>query len=283
MKQVQRKYEYGPDLREADFTRPFVIPKAVNAWNAFQTWDETNLKGRFGEVLVNVDILEENIYHPTASRVQRRVEMEFQTFLERLSAGESLSFSEQTLVSHQKDGEKRGPLACLVKELPTLPFIPGSWRLYSTNLWLSSSGPITVLHFDLFENFYSLFSGEKRFIIFPPKCAKELDPAPVISNHYWMSQSVLTQERLDRLPKWVIDESCEATLSAGDLLFIPPFWWHQVESYGWSLAVNHFFQCPYKVHMGLYRDSSRLYYLKLHAFHYVWRRMFGTKLFEAQS
>ena len=42
--------------------------------------------------------------------------------------------------------------------------------------------------------------------------------------------------------KHALAQATTVTLGAGDLLYVPPYWWHQVTSRGRSLAVNFWYR-----------------------------------------
>jgi uncharacterized membrane protein YgcG len=87
-------------------------------------------------------------------------------------------------------------------------------------LWFSSGGTRSVLHKDMLDNVNCVIAGTKRVAIVHPRLSREVEA-----------------ERWQEL-QWL-----EATVEAGDCLFIPGGWYHQVATpVGRSIAVNVFFQ-----------------------------------------
>ena len=62
----------------------------------------------------------------------------------------------------------------------------------------------------------------------------------------------------------------EAELRAGDVLYIPRNWYHQVMTERFSISVNHFASDPVEyARFGLARDARQV-------IHNVWVRVFGS-------
>jgi hypothetical protein len=98
-----------------------------------------------------------------------------------------------------------------------------------TKLWLSGSGLITPLHYDPVETFHWMIRGDKRFLCYPPGTAR-FYPHPVTTTAPFISR--VDPDNLDsgRFPRFRPDEACEIALRAGEVLYLPSFWWHQVYS-----------------------------------------------------
>eukprot|EP00808_Paulinella_micropora_P006014 g60212.t1 len=121
---------------------------------------------------------------------------------------------------------------------------------FAVNLWLGRAGLITHSHYDAQYNFFLQVSGKKRFTLFPPSPRLSLFPA--LHPHYAHLQpapSVLPlpasfppggqgTSTTDQDLQWV------AELTAGDVLVVPKFWLHHVETVENSIAVNVWSDAP---------------------------------------
>jgi lysine-specific demethylase 8 len=106
------------------------------------------------------------------------------------------------------------------------------------NLWISR-GSITVgLHFDAAENLNIQVRGRKRFMLYPPGTTGYY-PCPMFSQTAHISQVFREQAELDaeRFPSFDPSRGREAILEEGEILYLPPYWWHQVTSLG-DINVN---------------------------------------------
>jgi hypothetical protein len=107
-------------------------------------------------------------------------------------------------------------------------------------LWIGASNVSAIAHYDHAFNTFMMLKGSKRFIVAPPRdtAGMYLHPAPTHSHR----QSQLNNlDNIDFVayPKARLVEFSEATLGPGDLIFLPPFWYHSVESVvGPSVAIR---------------------------------------------
>ncbi|XP_066294679.1 bifunctional peptidase and (3S)-lysyl hydroxylase Jmjd7-like [Branchiostoma lanceolatum] len=110
--------------------------------------------------------------------------------------------------------------------------------ILESNLWLSSGGTRSVLHYDADHNLHCLISGRKDFIMIPNKYGDKLDLADNKK-----SGSGFTHMNVDKVDLVKNPEVSEvpwtwATLQPGDCIFISSRYFHQVRSYGRSVAAT---------------------------------------------
>lgn len=112
----------------------------------------------------------------------------------------------------------------------------------AANLWIGNKGTVSRLHSDNFDNIYIQVSGTKRIHLIPPMYSNELkekmlapatykedmslqldaDDRPVLFPTYDPNNAT----ELSQFPQYTID------LHAGDVLFMPALWYHQVSILG---------------------------------------------------
>jgi len=101
------------------------------------------------------------------------------------------------------------------------------------NLWISGSGLTVGLHFDPAENLNFQLRGEKKFTLYPPGI-RRFYPLPMFSQTAHISGVYREGPNPDlkRFPRFDPTVAISATLTRGDVLYLPAYWWHQVESVG---------------------------------------------------
>ncbi|XP_065846591.1 jmjC domain-containing protein E-like [Oscarella lobularis] len=106
------------------------------------------------------------------------------------------------------------------------------------NLWIGRQGITTYTHYDATYNFFVQIEGEKRFTLFPP--STEMYLYPCLHPHYGHSQiRNLTDIDKTKFPKSSSDvKGIDVVLRSGDMLVLPPFWYHRVETLKSSVSVN---------------------------------------------
>ena len=135
----------------------------------------------------------------------------------------------------------------------------------ATTLWMGTPGVQSRLHYDASYNFYSQLYGAKRFVVFPPSIHQKiclypfLHPAsrqscfPLerhlehIGGRHGMRGSPTTRaEGIDVAEHLRRGSGQYATLRAGDILFLPAFWFHHVTALDMSVSVSAFVSHPVK-------------------------------------
>ncbi|CAJ1439588.1 unnamed protein product, partial [Effrenium voratum] len=96
-------------------------------------------------------------------------------------------------------------------------------------LFAGLGGTLYHCHYDLQPNLHVQLTGRKRFILFPPDAWPQLYPFPV--HHDLDRRSMVDLDAPDeRFPKWRQARGCMVELAPGEALYIPPYWWHHVQS-----------------------------------------------------
>ena len=111
--------------------------------------------------------------------------------------------------------------------------------LTSSLLWVSITGSLSPLHYDLSDGVLAQLEGTKRFLLFPPSHYSQLAPHPV--HHPHDRQSTLILSTCPPSPSSLPPRTCPhlATLRCTELLLLPYGWWHQVESRSPSVSVSY--------------------------------------------
>lgn len=120
------------------------------------------------------------------------------------------------------------------------------WGPLTSNLLLvATEGNITPVHYDEQQNFFAQIRGHKRFLLFSPDQYKCLYPHPVWHPHDRQSQVDLAEPDFDRFPLAAQLKGWEAIVGPGDVLYLPMYWWHQVESAphsGYTVSINFWYK-----------------------------------------
>jgi jumonji domain-containing protein 7 len=214
---------------------PILITDGLAGWPAMR-WTPTTLAARVGDKAVNVRVSLTGSYrkHPDGTPVDPANDFELA----------NVSFADATdcivssgpaapkyYVSQQNFDQQFAELLGEVKF--QRPVVPGS-----INLWFGSAGTITPLHFDASNNFYAQVFGSKVWTIFAPDDMRYLYPYPDASRMAHVSSVDVEAPDLERYPLYARARPITFTVRAGELLFLPAFWWHHVTSTSVSISVN---------------------------------------------
>lgn len=109
-------------------------------------------------------------------------------------------------------------------------------RFENWGLFMGGADTATALHASIAPNLFLQITGRKRWLIYPAGAAGFLAPAVRASPYFYSHVDVSDPERFpvaEHAPGWVVD------LEPGDILYVPPFAWHQVHNHSASLAVGY--------------------------------------------
>jgi hypothetical protein len=100
-------------------------------------------------------------------------------------------------------------------------------------IWLGNQ-ITTPTHVDEWNNIGCVVAGRRRFTLFPPEQIANLyiGPLDFAPTGAAMSLVSLRHPDFDRYPKFreALAAAQSAEVAAGDAVYIPPLWWHHVES-----------------------------------------------------
>lgn len=101
------------------------------------------------------------------------------------------------------------------------------------SLWVGSETKV-VAHYDVPDNIACVASGRRRFTLFPPGQTANLYPGPFEFTPAGQPVSMVNFDSPDlkRFPCFAqaVAQAQYAELDAGDAIYIPSMWWHQVDS-----------------------------------------------------
>ncbi len=168
---------------------------------------------------------------------------------------------ERTYLNLQTDNVLEPPLLQLLGDF-SIPPLFKDLTLRCVNLWMGNSDKTitTPLHHDFNDNLYVVVEGKKRFTLFPPEQAPNLyprgqlqgvDPNGIIRYATLSGMPHLSQVDIDapdrlRFPRYAEAEPTrqDVEIGAGEMLFLPAGWFHQVSSSGRHIAVSFFAVVP---------------------------------------
>jgi hypothetical protein len=129
----------------------------------------------------------------------------------------------------------------IVSKLPELlPDLACWWPISDTtiNIWFGSSGVITPLHFDHAPNLFAQIFGRKKFTLFGPDQSQYLYQYPAETKMSHVSYVDVERPDLLKHPNFTRAQQQVHVMHPGQMLFLPPRWWHHVEAMDISISVN---------------------------------------------
>ncbi|PIK52306.1 putative jmjC domain-containing protein E-like [Apostichopus japonicus] len=196
-------------------------------------------------------------------------EMKFSEFSDMMDFEDTCSYEQHSNITSRVSAyleytSIRNYFSDLEKDLEELEMAADFLQLKHLNIWLSDGKTLGKLHFDPFDNLLCQIRGKKQLIIFEPHNNTQLYEAHIpeaLLGFNKQSKTFRRKTRLDstsmvmapvdilnpdfeRFPEFAKARPLNCTIDEGDVLFMPAFWWHEVQSYpnsaeGRNLAVNY--------------------------------------------
>lgn len=116
-------------------------------------------------------------------------------------------------------------------------------RVTHTDAWIANAGNITPFHCAGGPNLFCMIHGEKRWTLVSPAHSHAMYPAIGRNDHALYVDSKIPGTPADALgalagfPLFRRAPRLVAHLKAGDVLYNPAWWWHQVENLTETVAV----------------------------------------------
>ena len=110
-------------------------------------------------------------------------------------------------------------------------------ELGQVNYWLGKANVTAYTHYDTSYNLHMVAYGQKRFIIFPPDAYRKLKLYPCLHQFYRQVQTDI----FDSEVRDVIIEKLngvEVLVNPGEVLYIPPYWFHSVVTMKTTISFN---------------------------------------------
>jgi hypothetical protein len=160
-------------------------------------------------------------------------------------------------------------------------------------IWLGNA-VTTPTHLDEWNNIGCVVCGRRRFTLFPPEQLANLyiGPLDFAPTGAPMSLVPLHAPDFERYPRFraALAAAVTAELGPGDALFIPPLWWHHVESLEpFNVLINYWWHAVPGVAVGADSAFESLFHAILNvrplpaATREAWRALFDHYVFGDQA
>jgi lysine-specific demethylase 8 len=211
-------------------SQPAIFTDVVPRWKAWGRWSRDYFRVTWGQhqVLV-VPTRGRYVQHDAREGHLRFREMPMAEALERLDdGGENGVYLIVPLDQYLPGllGEVEVPAYCKDR--------PG----FRGRLWMNAPDIGVPLHRDFSENLIGQLDGVKQFVLYPPEEAHRLYAFPRRSPVPTFCQVDGEAPDPVRFPRCADARRAVVTLRAGEMLFLPSRWWHQVRSVEPSLSIN---------------------------------------------
>lgn len=210
---------------------PVIITQAMDGWPALSSrkWTLDYIKHLAGCRTVPIEIGTKYTDDSWSQKLMTVQEF-IQKYIEQKSVGTDIGY----LAQHQLFNQ--------IPELQNDLIIPdycylGDSEDVDINAWFGPQGTVSPLHYDPKHNFLSQVIGEKYICIFP---ASETDKLYPHDDTLLKNTSQVDVENPDNEQFPLFSEALyqECVLKSGEMLYMPPKYWHYVKSLTVSFSVS---------------------------------------------
>jgi hypothetical protein len=201
---------------------PCIIEGIASKWPALSRWTPDELKSRCGNEIVNAFMTDESFAGTVLQQVNRTVQSSFAEIITKIFGGAGSEAGVSYYLRVEPDTSVYNEMAKDF-DIPEIgrPFNP-TW----TGIWMGERGNATPFHHDWWHGLLAQISGTKRFTLVHPFDAPRLQSG-------WPAESRYDLRNIEVLPAGApelmdLEQCYEGVLKPGDLLYVPPYWWHQV-------------------------------------------------------
>jgi hypothetical protein len=211
-------------------SRPVVIEGAMKGWPALERWTADYLASKIGPAPVEVQGGRDGHDDFDIEKDRHRQVMPFDRFI---AAIEAAGFGNDLCMTADNHAANREALAPLEADLGTLHEYLGPGAGMVT---VGPAGAFSPLQFGLASVLTAQVVGATRVVMAPPSETQRL----YNQRHVFSAVHDITDEaRLNLFPLARAAHTMEIDLAAGDLLFVPIGWWHQVTALDFSVTLTY--------------------------------------------
>lgn len=219
------------DLHYAS-NRPAILTEEIAGWPALQRWTPEYLKQKIGDGPVEYQGGRDGDQDYELRKDNHRRTMPFADFIDRITAEQGGNDAYVTAYNSARNAETLAPL---VDDLGAIDhLLDPQAENASGMMWIGPAGTFTPLHHDLTNNLLVQITGSKQIVMVPP------EELPRLYNDTHVFSQIRDLENLDltRFPEAAGLRVHRIALNAGEALFIPLGWWHQVVATDFSVSIT---------------------------------------------
>lgn len=214
--------------------KPVIITGLFNHIPSLSSWSPDSLVGKLGNKLVKVNTSLDGVFTLDPKKggfAAPPITIGFKDYIDKINRGgmvEKLYMQQASILNDLPE----------LKNSLELPKYLNLKTVEEINLWVGPGGNTSPLHYDQAHNFFIQLYGVKSFLLASPKEFYKLYPNSVFSKAQHMSRVNINNFDIKQYPKILKAKFIKVDINAGEMLFLPSYWWHQVYSIDTTVSIN---------------------------------------------
>jgi len=125
----------------------------------------------------------------------------------------------------------------LASDLPSYSYLAVGGTPTNANFQMFSNGTVSWLHYTFYHTFLAQVKGKTKITLIPPEFWRHIYLYPFHHPLYHYSQANITNPNFKKFTHFRSAQAHEVILREGELLYLPPLWFHQIEAMGDSIVL----------------------------------------------
>ncbi len=201
---------------------PFIIEGVASEWPAIRKWNADYLIERAGDDPVRPFATNRVLQGTVLQQINRSVEMSFRDLVDHIF-GRRRADAETSYYLRVEPGS---PTYATLSADFTIPDTGRAFNPDWSGIWMGQKGNATPFHNDQWHGLLFQVSGYKRYTMVHPFDAPRLQAKWPAAARYDLSRADIVEADDPILA--TLELCYQGTLAPGEILYVPPFWMHQV-------------------------------------------------------
>jgi len=214
--------------------RPVILTGEMETWPARSRWNPDYLRRIIGSAVIEYQGGRSTDERFEMYKEAHRRELPFDAFIDLIVE----TPGNDAYMTAYNSERNRDAVSVLQQDLGFLDkFLSRDVVAPHGMMWIGPPGTVTSLHHDLTDNLIAQIVGRKQLKLIPAAdVGKVYNHVHVFSEIADLDDPAIEPSRFSLLPQARI---YDLTLDAGEILFVPVGWWHQVKSLEFSVTITY--------------------------------------------
>jgi ribosomal protein L16 Arg81 hydroxylase len=215
--------------------RPVILAGEMNDWPALTRWAPDYLAQRVGGPIIEFQGQRTGNARFEMEKDAHRREAPFDAFIDMIKRPDA---GNDAYITAYNSARNAAALSVLDADLGFHEkFLTRDVAQPNGMIWIGPAGTVTSLHHDLTNNLIAQLVGRKQFKILPAsEVGHVYNTTHVFSDIADLDDPLLDRTRFARLRG---ARMYDITLNAGEMIFMPIGWWHQVKALDFSVTLTY--------------------------------------------
>jgi hypothetical protein len=214
--------------------RPLLISGGAKMWPALRKWSPEYLIGVIGKLPATLNLFK---HYPDQMKRNILPKMAMaeaiRTIDDNVNPDETYYIIRDSIINHSSK---------LLEDIRKPQWINDV--IFSTDLWYGSARNVTPIHYDAVDNFIVQIKGQKTVIMYAHNDTKFIYPQSLYTGGRFNFSEISSRKFLKDDQQYARFHKATAymvPLEPGDVLYIPPGWWHEVHTHNEQATTITFF------------------------------------------